>query len=104
MFHSEIVRSAPAAARSLPSGLIAVVYSGLLRSFTSGPPTGAGWPGLTTSHSRSVPSAPATASSPRPAFRLIDSTTSAESISRAADGVPDVSSRLAVASGVRAMA
>ena len=74
-----------------------VVYSGLSLAGASGAPTGAGCPGEVTSHSRRVPSAAATASSVRSGLRLTDWTTPAESISRAADGEPADSSRLAVA-------
>ena len=56
-------RVAPAAASVLPSGLNATAYSGAFWFLaSSGRPRGTGWPGRATFHSRSVPSAAATAS------------------------------------------
>ncbi len=98
-----MVRPAPAAARIFPSGLNAVAYSGLSLAGASGAPTGTGCPGEATSHSRSVPSAPAAARSRWSGLRLTDWTTPAESSIWAADAEPDDSSRLAVACGVCAV-
>lgn len=91
---------APAAASTLPSGLNAATYSGSRTSALTRVAIREGWPGLATLHSRSDPSAPAAASSLWSGLIAAHWTMPAESTMRAADGVPEDSSRLAVASCV----